>query len=188
MPSEGGLKECAVLCILRAQDPAASSPETGERMLLLRRGKPGPLYGMHVPIGGHIESHESPRQAAIREAHEEAGVTLDRVTFCGVLVETSPVAYNWITFIYSANVEEMFDPPQCREGMLTWVTEEALATLATPDTDAHIYQYVAQGQRFVLDAVYDAELRLLSLVEELSGEVLVAGERGLTPQGKETDA
>jgi len=47
---------------------------------------------------------------------------------------------------------------------------------------------VAQGQRFVLDAVYDAELRLLSLVEELSGEVLVAGERGLTPQGKETDA
>ena len=162
MAGEDGLKECAVLCILQA----------GDQMLLLRRNKPGPLYGLYVPIGGHIEPHESPRQAAVREAHEEAGVTLESVEFRGVLVETSPVAYNWITFIYGAEVAEPFAPPSCPEGELTWVSRENLASLTTPATDAHIYRYVAQGQRFVLDATYDADVRLLTLVEELTGVVL----------------
>jgi len=160
---EDGLKEGAVLCIVQA----------GDRMLLLRRGKPGPLHGLYVPLGGHIDPHESPRQAAIREAHEEAGVTLDRSEFCGVLVETSPVAYNWITFIYGAEVAEPFAPPPCPEGELTWVSRRELPGLPTPATDAHIYRYVAQGQRFVLDATYDADVRLLTLVEELSGVVLI---------------
>ena len=163
MAGEDGLKEGAVLCIVQA----------GDRMLLLRRGKPGPLHGMYVPLGGHIDPHESPRQAAIREAHEEAGVTLDRSEFCGVLVETSPVAYNWITFIYGAEVAEPFAPPPCPEGELTWVSRRELPGLPTPATDAHIYRYVAQGQRFVLDATYDADVRLLTLVEELSGVVLI---------------
>ena len=163
MAGEDGLKECAVLCIVQA----------GDRMLLLRRGKPGPLHGLYVPIGGHIDPHESPRQAAIREAREEAGVTLDRVEFCGVLVETSPVAYNWITFIYSADVYKAFQPPACREGELTWVARGELPSLPTPATDAHIYRYVAEGRRFVLDATYDADVRLLTLVEELSGVVLI---------------
>lgn len=178
MPSNDGLKECAVLCILRA----------GDRMLLLRRQKPGPLYGMHVPIGGHIEPHESPRQAAIREAREEAGVALDGVSFCGILVETSPVAYNWITFIYSAKVEVAFEPPACREGELIWVAREDLPGLPTPATDAHIYAYVAQGRRFVLDAVYDEQVRLVSMIEELSGEVIVDRESAPTSQGKESHA
>ena len=163
MAGEDGLKEGAVLCIVQA----------GDRMLLLRRGKPGPLHGLYVPLGGHIDPHESPRQAAIREAHEEAGVTLDRSEFCGVLVETSPVAYNWITFIYGAEVAEPFAPPPCPEGELTWVSRRELPGLPTPATDAHIYRYVAQGQRFVLDATYDADVRLLTLVEELSGVVLI---------------
>ena len=163
MAGEDGLKECAVLTILQA----------GDRMLLLRRNKPGPLHGVYVPIGGHIDPHESPRQAAVREACEEAGVRLERVEFFGVLVETSPVAYNWITFIYGAEVAEPFAPPPCREGELTWVPRHELMSLPTPATDAHIYRHVAQGQRFVLDATYDADVRLLTLVEELSGVVLI---------------
>ncbi len=163
MAGDDGLKECAVLCILQA----------GDRMLLLRRNKPGPLHGLYVPIGGHIEPHESPRQAAIREAREEAGVTLERMDFRGVLVESSPVAYNWITFIYGAEAAEPFVPPVCREGELTWVSRDELASLPTPATDAHIYRYVARGQRFVLDATYDAEVHLLTLVEELSGAMLI---------------
>ncbi len=185
---DSGLKACAVLCILQARDPETSHGEVRGRMLLIRRTKPGALYGMHVPIGGHIEPHESPRDAAIREAREEAGVTLDGVTFRGVLVETSPVAYNWITFIYSADVGETFPPPACREGRLTWVAEDALGSLATPDTDADIYAYVARDQRFVLDAVYDGELKLVSLIEELSGDVLVGGRRDRQDPRKETDA
>jgi 8-oxo-dGTP diphosphatase len=185
---DSGLKACAVLCILRARDPEASPGEARERMLLIRRTKPGALYGMHVPIGGHIEPYESPRDAAIREAREEAGVALDGVTFRGVLVETSPVAYNWITFIYSADVGEAFPPPACREGRLTWVAKDALGSLATPDTDAHIYAYVAREQRFMLDAVYDGELKLVSLIDELSGEVLVDGRRDRQDPWKEIDA
>lgn len=176
MAGGDGSKECAVLCILQA----------GDQMLLLRRNKPGPLHGMYVPIGGHIEPHESPRQAAIREAREEAGIALSEVTFHGVLVETSPVAYNWITFIYSADVGRAFQPPACREGELIWIARGKLPGLPTPDTDAHIYRYVAQGQRFVLDALYDERVRLLSLVEELTGEILT-GRAAAPPQpGRES--
>jgi 8-oxo-dGTP diphosphatase len=158
---EVGLKHVAVLTILRS----------GSEMLLVRRTKADALQNKYIPIGGHVEPFEAPRQAAIREVREETGLVIDAVTFRGVLVETSPTEYNWVTFIYSADVER-FAPPECAEGVLEWVAVARLGALPTPETDAFIYAYVAREQPFVLNAEFDEEVRMVLLEEEHTGMVL----------------
>jgi hypothetical protein len=88
-----------------------------------------------------------------------------------VLVETAPADYNWIVFVYSAEVD-CFDPPDCAEGVLEWVSHLRVADLPTPATDHHIYRLIVAGQHFVLNAEYDQDLRLVRLEDELSGQVL----------------
>ena len=153
-----GLKTVAVLCILRS----------GNELLLLRRTK-ALHYGKYVPLGGKVDPHESAREAALREVHEEAGIRLDALTFCGILQETAPTDFNWISYVYAATVAR-FEPPACKEGVLEWVALDAIDGLPTYDVDRTIYSYYQEGRPFVLDAHYDAELNLLSLVEELAGE------------------
>jgi 8-oxo-dGTP diphosphatase len=155
-----GLKETAVLCVLHHADA----------LLLLCRTS-GALAGQYVPVGGHIEPFEAPRDAAIREVCEETGVALDRVTFHGVLVETSPTPYNWISLVYSATIERI-DPPECREGILEWIEPSRLAEIRMPQTDRFIHQFVLERRPFVLDAEYDQELDLVMLREEIAGELL----------------
>ena len=158
--SKAGLKETAVLGVLRR----------GDGLLLLKRARE-PNRGLYVPVGGHVDAFEPPRNAAIREVQEETGLLLADVRFCGVLVETSPSKYNWVTFVYSAEVER-FPPPDCSEGVLEWVATSRLGNIATPPTDAFIYQFVSEGRPFVMDARFDESLEMTSLADEISGEVL----------------
>lgn len=155
-----GMKKAAVLCILRS----------GDELLLLKRTKKL-HYGQYVPVGGHIEPHESAHDAAIREVHEETGAVLQAIRFCGILQDTAPTDYNWISFVYVAEVER-FAPPECREGVLEWLPLSHVPALPTPPTDQFIYRLVLQGRPFVLDAQYDADIELLRLEEEIAGEVL----------------
>lgn len=156
-----GLKTVAVLCILRS----------GDEVLLLRRTKEL-HYGKYVPLGGKVDPHESARDAALREVREEAGRQLETMTFCGILQETAPNDFNWVSFVYAADVER-FQPPQCKEGVLEWVPLDGIASLPTYDVDHHIYRYYREGRPFVFDARYDADLNLLLLQDELTGERLV---------------
>ncbi|HHX43093.1 MAG TPA: NUDIX domain-containing protein [Chloroflexi bacterium] len=156
-----GLKTVAVLCILRS----------GDEVLLLRRTKVL-HYGKYVPLGGKVDPHESAREAALREVYEEAGHRLEALTFCGVLQETAPNDFNWISYVYASDVER-FEPPACEEGVLEWVPLRGIADLPTYDADRFIYRYYLAGRPFVFDARYDADLNLLALEEELGGERLL---------------
>ncbi|MBC7234930.1 MAG: NUDIX domain-containing protein [Chloroflexi bacterium] len=158
-----GQKRVAVLCILQST----------EAFLLIHRAQ-DPNRGKYTPIGGKVDLFEGPRQAAYREVREETGLELPSVEvlrFRGVLIETSPTAYNWISFVYSAQVGH-FEPPPCREGALEWVPIRCLADIPTPATDLTIYRYVLEGQPFVLDAHWSGELELLTMREELSGKTI----------------
>ncbi len=155
-----GIKQPATLCILRSE----------RGLLLLKRKKP-PYVGMFVPIGGKIDPHESAHDAAIRETYEEAGLTLKVMQLAGILTETSPAKYNWVNYVYTAQVPA-FDPPPCDEGELRWLPDADLDTIPTPQTDHYIYDYVRRGVFFALDAHFDADVNLLSLRDEISGVVL----------------
>lgn len=157
-----GIKRTAAMVVLRH----------GEEFLLLKRNKE-PNAGRYVPIGGKLEPHERPIDAAIRETYEEAGLLVGKaqLRYAGVLAESSPTNYNWLCFIYVVDISRI-PPPPCDEGSLEWVPFRDIPGIPTPPTDWQIYQYLLQGQPFALDAVYDENLKMLEMREEIRGEVV----------------
>lgn len=155
-----GHKQPAVLCILRS----------GDRYLLLKRYK-DPNKGMYTPVGGKINPFESPRAAAMRETGEETGIRIRDARYCGVLVESSPVEYNWICFVYIADVDRQ-EPPGCNEGVLEWISPADMLKIPTPMTDCFIYRYILEGKPFMFNAEYDAGLTLREMREEMENRVV----------------
>lgn len=142
-----------------------------ENFLLLKRAK-APHQGKYVPVGGKLEPFEDPYTAALRELKEETGIEITSLKYCGHLIETSPVNYNWQCNIYLADIP-MMSPPYCDEGTLHWIEFKNVLNVPTPPTDWHIYQFVMQNRFFALNAVYDADLNLLEMTEEIANEVLI---------------
>lgn len=157
-----GIKRTAAMVVLRH----------GEEFLLLKRNKE-PNAGRYVPIGGKLEPYERPIDAAIRETYEEAGLRVGKaqLQYAGVLAESSPTNYNWLCFIYVVDISRI-PPPPCDEGSLEWIPFHDIPGIPTPPTDWQIYHYLLQGQPFALDAVYDENLTMLEMREEISGEVV----------------
>ena len=155
-----GLKRTAVICVLR----------NGSNFLLLKRLKE-PNRDQYTPVGGKLDPFESPIRAAYRETWEETGIKAEKMTFCGVLTESSPTAYNWMSYVYVADVDYIPAPP-CNEGELEWISFDNLLTVPTPKTDWFIYEYLLTNKPFAFNAEYDDELNLLIMQEELE-EVIV---------------
>lgn len=141
--------------------------------LLLRRNKE-PNRGRYVPVGGKVDPYEDPPTTARRETLEETGLALTDLRYGGTLVETSPVDYNWWCHIYLADIERVAPPP-CDEGSLEWIAFDRVLELPTPPTDWHVYDYLMREQPFALNAIYDADLQLLAMVEEIEGRQLIGG-------------
>ncbi len=156
-----GLKRTAAMVVLRHQD----------QFLLLRRNKE-PNRDRYVPVGGKLDPYEDPYSAALREAREETGLTIEKLRYCGTLVETSPVEYNWWCHIYLADIP-FEEAPYCNEGTLEWIPYARVLDLPTPPTDWHIYEYLLRGQPFAFNAIYNERLELLSMVEEIEGKRVI---------------
>ncbi len=156
-----GLKRVATLCILRNKD----------KFLLLRRLKE-PNKDMYVPVGGKIDPYENPDAAVEREVLEETGIQITSKQFCGILTETSPVNYNWISYVYVSDIE-FVDIPYCNEGDLEWISAADLSAIPTPITDLYIYDYVAKKKHFALNAIYDSAVNLTGLWEQYSNTKLI---------------
>jgi 8-oxo-dGTP diphosphatase len=152
-----GLKKTATLCVLK----------NGDSFLLLKRKK-DPNKGKFTPVGGKLDPHESPKQAALRETFEETGILVNDMKYCGLLTETSPVEYNWTNYVYLAEIDFIMPPP-CNEGDLHWINFEDVLRMETPRTDWFIYQYILEGKAFAFNAIFDEEIRLLQMTDEIEG-------------------
>lgn len=160
-----GLKKSAAMVVLKHLD----------LFLLMKRRNP-PHVGKFLPVGGKLDPHEDPYSAAIRETKEETGIKLEELTFCGILIESSPLAYNWQSSIYVAEIE-LVDPPPCDEGELTWISFKDIPDIPTPETDWHVYHYIMNEQPFVFNAIYNASLNLLRMKEEIENQMVYDGGR-----------
>lgn len=141
-----------------------------DQFLLLKRAKE-PNRGMYVPVGGKLEPFERPLSAAIRETYEETGIQISNPKYCGVLIESSPIQYNWQCNIYLADIDFQ-PPPPCDEGILQWIPFDEVLKVPTPPTDWHIYQYIKNDKPFAFDAIYDEQLHMLEMREEIEGKLI----------------
>lgn len=57
----------------------------GAQVLLLEKGRPDFLKGQWIGVGGHIEPDETPLQAMVREAKEEADLDVNDWTYLDVV-------------------------------------------------------------------------------------------------------
>lgn len=92
------------------------------------------------------------------------------MNYPGMMIETSPVDFNWTNFIYYAEVEDEI-LKECKEGELIWIEKEELNEINMPDSDKFLYKYVFESDAFfVLDVIYDENIKILSLTELIEGK------------------
>lgn len=162
MEVKPGIKRTAAMVVLRCE----------EEFLLLKRNKQ-PNKGSYVPVGGKIDPYERPIDTAIRETAEETGIELSReqLHYGGILAESAPNEYNWVCFIYMADIKKI-PPPACDEGILEWIHFNQIPNIPTPPTDMQIYRYLMEQTPFVLDAQYDMDMNMTEMYEEISGKAI----------------
>ena len=110
-------------------------PFDGTKILLMRRFNTGWMDGMYSLISGHIDGNESVTDAIIREAYEEAQITLssDDLKPATVLHRKSPDE-EYIDFFFVAEkwkgIPKIGEPDKCDD--LSWFDINNLPTNTLP--------------------------------------------------------
>ena len=123
-----------------------------------------------IGIGGKFESGESPEDCVLREAREETGLVLTDYRYRGI-----------VTFVLDGETEYMhlFDAhgfegrlrEDCDEGVLEWISKEALLAFPMWEGDRIFLRLLdTDCPFFSLKLIYNKEGRLLEAV--LNGQPL----------------
>jgi 8-oxo-dGTP diphosphatase len=93
----------------------------GDDILLLKRSETKRIYpGYYNGLGGHIERDEDPLTGAIREIHEEAGLIVKNVRYCGSTHIDAGQDVGILLFIFVSEATSR-DFGDCDEGTLEWI-------------------------------------------------------------------
>lgn len=118
------------------------------RVLMLRRRKE-PFAGFWTAPGGKLLPGEDPREAVLREVHEETQLLLQTPELRMITSETGPEHYNWLLFFFRARPDVDFASQsllngsrETAEGLLDWLPIEGLADQAIPSVERDLLPYV----------------------------------------------
>lgn len=118
------------------------------RMLMLRRRKE-PFAGHWTAPGGKLLPGEDPRQAVLREVHEETQLLVEKPELKLIASETGPEYYNWLLFVFrarpelaSASDDLLKGARETQEGRLDWLAVDGLAEEAIPQVERELLPYV----------------------------------------------
>lgn len=93
--------------------------------------------------GGALDSHETPEQAALREAYEEAGLDTRRVIVRTTRITAEPLDTEWTYTTVVADAEEMLETVANHEtAEMRWVGEDEVASLPLHPGFAASWQYL----------------------------------------------
>jgi len=112
------------------------------RVLLLHRRRP-PNQELYSPVGGKLEQDrgESPTMCALREIHEETGLTVAPrdLHLTGIISEAGFLgAMHWLMFLYEVTHPVTVRRMTFDEGQLEWHTRGDIDALPLPATDRHV--------------------------------------------------
>lgn len=109
----------------------AHTPDGTPAVLLQHRAEWSHQGGTWALPGGAMDSHESPEDAAIREAHEEAGLTRDQLVVLKKVVTAGPFGErNWTyTTVVAEAPSTLATVPNRESSELRWVPVDEVADL-----------------------------------------------------------
>ena len=108
----------------------APGPNGSPAVLLQHRAPWSHQGGTWALPGGARDSHETPEQAAVREAHEEAGLPADLLTVRTTVVTATAAGSHWTYTTVIADAAEQLDTVPNRESSeLRWVSVDEVAEL-----------------------------------------------------------
>ena len=108
----------------------APRPDGTPAVLLQHRAPWSHQGGTWALPGGARDSHETPQQAALREAHEEAGLAEDSMTVRTTVVTATAADGGWTYTTVIADAAEILETVPNRESSeLRWVAVDEVAAL-----------------------------------------------------------
>ena len=103
--------------------------------------------GKWIGLGGHLLEDETPEECVRREVREEAGLELSSLRLRGILTFILPDWGNELTFLYTADAEDL-PLPDCSEGVLCWVPQEQVMDLPLWEGDRAFLPLLRAGHPF----------------------------------------
>jgi 8-oxo-dGTP diphosphatase len=122
----------------------------GEREVLLGQKKTGLGTGKTVGLGGHVEDGETPREAAAREAKEEAGISVapSALTEVAFITFLFPVRPQWdMTVNVFTSAEWTGEAAETPEIIPRWFSLSELPLASMWDDARHWLPRVLAGER-----------------------------------------
>jgi 8-oxo-dGTP diphosphatase len=108
----------------------APRPDGSAAVLLQHRAPWSHQGGTWGLPGGARDSHETPEQAAVREAHEEAGLPADQLTVRATVVTATAAGGHWTYTTVIADTTQLLQTVPNRESAeLRWVAVEEVTEL-----------------------------------------------------------
>lgn len=134
--------------------------EDNDKTLMLERVKKSNdvHHGKFNGLGGKLEDGESPEQCAIREVHEESGLTIRNPKLVGLLTFPKFIGpQHWYVYVFKAT---RFSGTliNSAEGNLAWHETKTLTQLPLWQGDRYFLNWIAQGRFFCAKFIYEEKL------------------------------
>ncbi len=107
-----------------------------DKILLVHRSNTGHLDGTHSLVGGHVDGNETMRQALVREAHEEIGITIkpEDLRFVQVIHHTTQDKRELVQFFFTTDAwqGEPYNKEPHKHDNVEWFAINALPSSLLP--------------------------------------------------------
>ena len=134
----------------------------GQYLLIHRtKKKHDGSYHKYMGVGGHFEDKESPYDCVIREAKEETGLTLNSLSYRGIITFVSNEFGTEYMHLFTSNSFSGNIPDENDEGKLEWIDKARLMSIP-----------MWEGDKIFLDLL-DKESKFFSLKLVYEGEKLI---------------
>jgi 8-oxo-dGTP diphosphatase len=152
----------------------APRPDGTPAVLLQHRAPWSHQGGTWGLPGGARDSHESAEQAAVREAHEEAGLPGEELSVRGTVVTATASGTRWTYTTVVADAGELLHTVPNRESAeLRWVSEDEVADLPLHPGFAASWQHLRTAPAIVPLSPGDERRRHLPRTVEIEAGVFV---------------
>ncbi|MBU1074990.1 NUDIX domain-containing protein [Patescibacteria group bacterium] len=140
--------------------------ELGEILMIKRDESKEILPNVYNGLGGKFEAGETPLQAVLREAKEEAGVKNIKNLQLKANLSVKDKFGFWQIYIFYGNVKKQdVEIKDNSEGILEWIPKNKMGNYdLTPDTQQWLPEMLAKPEIFQFVKVeYDDEYKILNI-------------------------